>query len=270
MTVVIRLVTRGDDAGSSKSANRAIHAAAKKGILRNASVLATGPNVIHAAKVLGGSVKSDGLCVGLHATVTCEWEWPVWGPVLEPDRVPSLVDERGLLHRTPEALTESGAPPAKVRAEVLAEVAAQLERLRSLGLKVRYMDEHMGFSHVEGIEDLDEALAEFAKREGLVRDPPFDELAWPEPEGHDYVSYLLAALDGAGPGTYLVVGHPTFDDDEMKRCHGAGYAEGEVGVDRDAQRQMFMHANILERCRASGVRLLRYDEVWRSHARCRT
>jgi hypothetical protein len=265
VTVVIGLVTRGDDAGSSKSANRAIHAAAKKGILRNASVLACGPNVIHAAKVLGGSVKSDDLCVGLHATVTCEWEWPVWGPVLEAKHVPSLVDDRGLLHRTPEAVFkksgESGAPAAKVQEEVLAEVAAQLERLRSLGLKVSYMDEHMGFSRLDGFEDIDEALAEFAKREGLVRDPPFDEFPWPEPEGHDYVSYLLAALERAGPGTYLVVGHPTFGDDEMKRCHGAGYAEGEVGPDRDGQRRMFMNAEVVDRCRASGVRLLRYDEV---------
>jgi predicted glycoside hydrolase/deacetylase ChbG (UPF0249 family) len=259
---VIRLVTRGDDAGSSKSANRAIHAAAKKGILRNASVLAAAPSVVHAAKVLGGLAKSGELCIGLHATVTCEWDWPLWGPVLDAERVPSLVDERGALHRTPEAVNEKGAA-AQVRAEILVEVAAQLERLRSLGLEISYIDEHMCFGRLEGVG---EGLAEFAKREGLVRDPPLgnlDRLAWPgpEPDEHDHASCLLAALEGAGPGTYLVVGHPAFDEGVMARFHGAGMAEGEVGPDRDGQRLMFMREDVVAWCRANEVKLLRYDEI---------
>ncbi len=257
---MIRLVTRGDDAGSSKSANRAIHAAAKKGILRNASVLAPGPGVIHAAKALGGLAKSGELCIGLHATVTCEWEWPRWGPVLDAKLVPSLVDEHGTLHRTPEALVEKGVPLKKVRAEILAEVAAQLERLRSLGLGVKYIDEHMGFGRIEGVE---EGLAELAKREGLVFRPALEKLVLPAPGPGtvDYASRLLAALEGAEPGTYLVVGHPAFADDEMARCHGAGKAEGEVGPDRNAQRLMFMREDVVAWCRAKGVRLLRYDEI---------
>jgi predicted glycoside hydrolase/deacetylase ChbG (UPF0249 family) len=265
---VIRLVTRGDDAGSSKSANRAIHAAAKKGILRNASVLAAGPSVVHAAKVLGGLAKSGELCIGLHATVTCEWEWPVWGPVLDAERVSSLVDERGALHRKPGALLEYGAAPgevrdevhAEVRDQVLAEVAAQLGRLRSLGLEVSYIDEHMCFGRLGGVG---EGLAELAKREGLVYDPPVEGLArpGPGPDEHDHASRLLAALEGAGPGTYLVVGHPTFDDDEMARCHGAGTAEGEVGPDRNGQRLMFMREDVVAWCRSNDVSLLRYDEL---------
>jgi len=257
---VIRLVTRGDDAGTSKSANRAIHAAAKKGILRNASVLAPGPGVIHAAKVLGGLVKSGELCVGLHATATCEWEWPVWGPVLGAEDVPSLVDERGLLHRTLEELIAGDAPAGKVRADILAEVAAQLERLRSLGLKVAYIDEHMELGRIEGVR---EGLARIAKREGLVFRPPLERLPLTngEFEEDDHASRLLAALDGAAPGTYLVVGNPAFDDDEMGRCHGAGKAEGEVGPDRNGQRLMFMREDIVAWCREKGVRLLRYDGI---------
>jgi len=257
---VIRLVTRGDDAGSSKSANRAIHAAAKKGILRNASILAPGPSVNHAAKVLGGLAKSGELCVGLHATATCEWEWPVWGPVLGAEDVPSLVDERGLFHRTLEGLIAGGAPAGKIRADILAEVAAQLERLRSLGLKVAYIDEHMDLGRIEGVR---EGLARIAKREGLVFRPPLDSL--PLTSGdfdeHDHASRLIAALGCAEPGTYLVAGHPAFDDDEMGRCHGAGKAEGEVGPDRNAERLMFMREDVVAWCRENDVQLLRYDEL---------
>lgn len=260
---MIRLVTRGDDAGSSKSANRAIHAAAKKGILRNASVLAPGPSVNHAAKVLGGLVKSGEICVGLHATATCEWEWPVWGPVLGADDVPSLVDERGLFHRTLEKLSEGDAPAGKVRADILAEVAAQLDRLRSLGLPVKYIDEHMGLGRIEGVGD---GLARIAKREGLVFRPGLDHLPQPPAEGGEFeeddnASRLIAALGCAAPGTYLVAGHPAFDDDEMARCHGAGKAEGEVGPARDAERLMFMREDVVAWCRDNDIRLLRYDEL---------
>jgi hypothetical protein len=213
-------------------------------------------------------VKSGEICVGLHATVTCEWEWPLWGPVLPAEDVPSLVDERGALHRTPSALHESGAAPGQVLSEAIAEVAAQLARLRSLGLDVKYMDEHMGFAWLDG---MDAALQELAEREGLVRKPPVDGLEWPEPgpDPRDHASRLLAAVACAGPGTYLVVGHPAFDDDEMARVHGsaelaevgAGMAAGDVGPDRDGQRMMFMRADVVSFCRETGVELLRYDEL---------
>jgi predicted glycoside hydrolase/deacetylase ChbG (UPF0249 family) len=246
---VIRLVTRGDDAGSSKNANRAIHAAAKKGILRNATVLATGPGVIHAAKALGGLVKSGNLCIGLQAAVTCESESPFWGTVLDAKLVPSLVDENGMRHPTVDALMAKDAPVGQVRAEILAEIAAQLDRLRSLGLDVKYIDENSCLDRIDGVG---EGMADLAKRKGLMFRPLLETLAQPAPESGevDYASRLLAALEGAGAGTYLVVGRPAFAEDEK-----------EEGRDRDAQRLMFMREDIVSWCRANDVQLLRYDEI---------
>ncbi len=259
---MIRLVTRGDDAGSSKNANRAIHAAAKKGILRNASVLASGPGVIHAAKALGGLVKSGNLCIGLQAAVTCESESPFWGTVLDAKLVPSLVDEDGMRHRTVEELMAKDAPVGQVRAETLAEIAAQLERLRSLGLVVKYIDENTGLDQIEGVN---EGVADLAKREGLVFRPPLETLVQPAPEPGtvDYASRLLAALEGAGSGTYLVVGRPAFAEEEKPPHYdtGEGEDEKEEGRDRDAQRLMFMREDVVSWCRANGVQLLQYDEI---------
>jgi predicted glycoside hydrolase/deacetylase ChbG (UPF0249 family) len=257
---VIRLVTRGNDAASSKSANRAIHAAAKKGILRNASVLATGSGVIHAAKALGGLVKSGNLCIGLQAAVTCESESPFWGTVLDAKLVPSLVDERGMRHPTVEALMAKVAPVGPVRADILAEIAAQLERLRSLGLAVKYIDENTG---LDGIDGVGEGIANLALREGVVFRPPLETLAQPAPEpgAVDYASRLLAALEGAGGETYLVVGRPAFAEDEKPCYPGAEVPEDEEGRDRNAQRLMFMREDVVAWCRANDVRLLRYDEI---------
>ena len=94
----IRLVTRGDDAASSRSANLGIREAFERGIVRNVSVMAPGPELKHAFETLGGL---KGLCVGFHVAINCEWITPRWGPVLPAKEVPTLVDEKGHLLFTP-------------------------------------------------------------------------------------------------------------------------------------------------------------------------
>ena len=88
----IRLITRGDDCGAALSGNAAIRDAFREGILRNTSVMVPGPVVEEAAQMLA---HERDLCFGLHCTLTAEWDRVRWGPVLPPDRVPSLVDRRG-------------------------------------------------------------------------------------------------------------------------------------------------------------------------------
>ena len=254
---MIRLVTRADDAGSFVSANKAIRAAFERGILRNTSVLATGPALEDAAeRLLPPSGKGGGLCFGLHATVTAEWEEPRWGPVLPREQVPTILDEDGMLHRQTAPLHEKDASPK----EMLAEVAAQLERLRSLGFDVKYVDTHMGFAWLQGME---EGVPDLARREGLIYRPPVDRL--PKVEGMsdsgDRASGLLAALGRAESGTYLVVGHPAFDDEEMRKVHGSGHEPGEIARARDAERLMFMREDVVKYCGESGVLPIRYDEI---------
>lgn len=62
-----RLVTRADDAGSSRSANRAIHQTATQGIARNISLMACGPQIEDAAKSL---CDLDGVDFGLHVCLS--------------------------------------------------------------------------------------------------------------------------------------------------------------------------------------------------------
>ena len=136
----IRLVTRGDDAGSCESANVAIRQAACHGVLRNVSVMAPGPAFEAAVPLLQSLPES--VCLGLHVTLNAEWETVKWPPVLPRDRVPSLVDESGYFWPTPAETQKQG-----VRVdEMLAEIEAQLARVRKQGLTVSYIDEHMGVS----------------------------------------------------------------------------------------------------------------------------
>jgi predicted glycoside hydrolase/deacetylase ChbG (UPF0249 family) len=92
---MIQLLTRGDDAGSSRSANRAIRQCCDEGILRNVSVMACGPAFEDAVRVLDGLGHVD---FGLHICLSAEWDAPRWSSVAPREQVPSLLDESAMFH----------------------------------------------------------------------------------------------------------------------------------------------------------------------------
>ncbi|MFB6150669.1 MAG: carbohydrate deacetylase [Haloarculaceae archaeon] len=247
----VRLVTRGDDAGLAQSVNDAIRECYEAGVLRNVSVMAPCPELEHAAERLAGL---DGLCVGVHLTLTAEWDRPNWGPVLPPGDVPSLVDADGNLPRLAGDFVERDPD----REEVFAEVDAQVERVREVGFEPSYLDTHMAIErHLDWFA---EALADRCEREGLVNGP-----AVPLPPGAEGAGtgpeWLLDRIDEAEPGTYLVVGHPAYEDEETAAIVGPGNDRGDVAADRAAQRRMFTNQRVRERCERNDVAVHRYDEL---------
>ncbi len=248
----IRLVTRGDDSGSCHTANVAIRDAFQKGILRNTSLMVPCPAFEEAAEMFR---ELPGLCVGLHATLNAEWDEVRWGPVLPPGDVPSLIDENGHLLQTTQALHERGADPD----EMMAEIEAQLALARSTGLHIGYVDSHMAFTW---IADMDARLARFAEREGLIyRHEGVGRLPAVEGEFDNLVDALVARLSAAQPGTYIIVGHPCYDTEEVRRFYHPGIEPGAEGPNRDWQRRMFMDPKVLQCCQANGIRPIRYTEI---------
>jgi hypothetical protein len=248
----IRLITRGDDCGSAHTANVAIVDAYRQGMLRNVSIMVPCAYVEEAAGMLAGET---GLCCGLHGTITAEWDAVRWGPVLSPDRVSSLVGARGHFFQTTRALQDHG---PKLR-EVMLELQAQLDRARALGFDVRYADQHMGFGRV--IDGLNEAFDAWCAREGIRSSRPYGRrLPDVDVEG-DLVEQLIARLQAAPPGQYLIVGHPAYDNDEMRAFGHTGYPGEVVAMERDWQRCMFMDPRIVRYCGENGVQPIRYDEA---------
>jgi predicted glycoside hydrolase/deacetylase ChbG (UPF0249 family) len=247
----IRLITRGDDAGSCHSANRAVLEACERGILRNASLMAAGPAFGAAAALFAGRPE---ICLGLHVTLNAEWDEVRWGPVLPPEQVPSLVDERGHFLPSPRVLKERGFDLE----EAVAEVQAQLDRMRGLGLQPAYLDEHMGVGWLPGLR---ERLAALAEREGLVPAHQFPHLPMAEGAGGGEVERWTASLAAAAPGTYVLITHPGFDDVEMRRFGHAGLEPGQVARERDAERQALIDPRLAEACRELSVQFMRYTEA---------
>lgn len=244
------MIFRGDDAGSTHSANRALVQAAHAGVLRNISVMTPGPAFDSWAPAFR---ELKGVAFGLHATLNAEWSGIKWGPELSRNRVPSLVDDRGYFLPSPVHLSRRGFSVD----EALAEVQAQLDDARDQGLPISYLDEHLEVGRLDGLR---EGFARLAEREGLVYRPDLPSLP-PAETSDDPIRELLRRVDLAGEGCYLHAACPTFDCAEMRLCFSDAAPLGQVGRERDRMRRLLTNSALRECLDARGVRSITYGDL---------
>ncbi|MDX2110204.1 MAG: ChbG/HpnK family deacetylase [Verrucomicrobiota bacterium] len=251
---MIRLITRGDDAASSFSANRAMREACEHGIMKNVGVMAPGIALADAAEVFKGL---RGVAFGLHFCLNAEWESPRWHAVLPKNKVPDLYDHEGMLYSSTLAMYERKVPLE----QMVNEFIAQLATVRKAGFQLTYVDDHMGVTWLPGLRD---AVADIARKEGLIFNPKVDSLPEVDHTGlapFDHATRLMRSLENAPDGTYLTVGHPTYNDAETAAIVNSGNPPGYHALDRDGQRLMYMRPDVLEFVQKKGIQPIRYDEI---------
>jgi predicted glycoside hydrolase/deacetylase ChbG (UPF0249 family) len=248
----VRIVFRADDAGSCESANLAIAEAIAAGTVKNVSLMVCGPAAEHAVALLK---HRDDIDVGLHVTLNAEWANVKWCPVLPGNKVSTLL-EPGETYFTasPRLLKERGA----LLDEAAAEAEAQLARARALGLKIAYIDEHMGVGSLPGLRA---ALKDLAHREGI---PHLDSLGLkrlPTTADVRLVDRWLAGLESAAPGTYTVVTHPGRIAPDMEVFFESGGAPGIIAAERDAERHALTDPALLSGLDQLGVENVRFSDL---------
>lgn len=127
------LIVNADDFGMCKSANDAVEDLFLSGRLRSATVMLPCEASDEAVEF---AVAHPEFAVGVHLTMTNEWETHNWKPLSDGK---SLVDERGFMWRSTR-LVEKNAKLSELECEML----AQIERALSLGMKPSHLDNHMG------------------------------------------------------------------------------------------------------------------------------
>jgi len=130
------VIVHADDVGMCHAANVAFWETQAVGIVTSGAVMMPCPWVPEMAAWCRAHPEAD---VGVHLTLTSEWEGYRWRPVSTSDPRSGLVDEAGYLWRSNEDVYRHMDPAAAV-----AEMRAQVELALAMGIDVTHIDTHMG------------------------------------------------------------------------------------------------------------------------------
>jgi chitin disaccharide deacetylase len=203
------LVIRSDDAGMSHSVNTALERLIKTGLPVSVSVMFPTPWYQETVEMLK---RYPAVSVGIHLTLNSEWKNYRWGPVLGRTAVPSLVDADGYFFPSADALYQNR-PDLQ---EIEKELRAQIERALRSGVKIDYVDYHMGTP--VRYPEFREITERLAREFGLGMSGYFGETR------HDpqyaaappaKIDSLLAMIDRLQPGLHMVITHVGIDDAEL-------------------------------------------------------
>jgi chitin disaccharide deacetylase len=132
-----RVIIRCDDIGFCHAANMAAEKLLKERACSSLSVIVNTPWLDEAVAILA---EHPEVSVGVHLTLNAEWREYRWGPVLPYTEVPSLVDADGKFFPSRKALFENNPKTAEVEKELRAQIRLALRK----GLRISYVDYHMG------------------------------------------------------------------------------------------------------------------------------
>lgn len=248
----ITFISRSDDLGSSASANQAIDAVTRAGFIKNVSVMAPGPTVDDAARMLAS--RKD-VCFGMHTTLNSEWDRLKWGPVLPLDVTSGLVDENGFFLGDPKQF-ETTKPAVET---IMREVDAQLEKLHGLGFDIKYIDSHM-FPEMF-VDGMDEAMEAFAKKKGLIDHMYFYNLPPGFHDLRDGLAEVMEVLKTLPDGQYFFVTHPALDTEETRKTGNAQYSGDDIAKGRAMEARMFSDPSVCAMLQSIGCTGVRYDEA---------
>jgi predicted glycoside hydrolase/deacetylase ChbG (UPF0249 family) len=177
------LILNADDFGMCHDQNEGVMRGLHEGLFTSSTILVTCPWFEEAAEFARNNPAAD---LGVHLTLTAEWDSYKWGPVLGRRAVPSLVDERGYLWQTVAQVYEH----ARLD-QAEAELREQIEKALAAGIDATHLDSHMGTLQLRA--DYHEIYARLANEYRLpIR------LASRRRMRTDGMSAILDQLDAAG------------------------------------------------------------------------
>lgn len=260
-----RLIVRGDDMGSSQSSNLASMDTYKNGIETSIELMVVAPWFPEAARLLR---ENPGIDVGLHLTLTSEWDNIKWRPLTI---CPSLTDRNGyflpMIAPNPNypglAITENKWKLDEIEQEFRAQIEMALKNVPH----VSHLSGHMGSSGFDQkIADLTRKLAAEYDLADVSTNPKADYgifgigYGGPKQTLAEKEASFMKMLNNLEAGkTYVFVDHPALDNVEMQAVHHVGYEN--VAVDRQGVTDLFKSDKVKSLVSEKGISLISYNDA---------
>ncbi len=222
------LIIHADDLAVARSVDRASFAALDQKAVSSASIMVPCPWLTEVAEYAKAHPDAD---LGLHLTLTSEWDPYKWGPVAPRDQVPSLLDPNGYFWADNSPVAKNGKPE-----EVEREIRAQVERALAMGIHPTHLDTHMGTLAARpdfyaalikvaheyhlpfmAVRSTDPQLAPMMKML-TPHDIALDSVAVFNPSipASEWTQSYVKMLQGLGPGLHEIIVHLGYDDAELQ------------------------------------------------------
>jgi predicted glycoside hydrolase/deacetylase ChbG (UPF0249 family) len=268
-------IIHADDIGMSQASVSAYAELAAFGLISSAAVMVPCGWFPAAAALSRAQPTAD---LGIHLTLTCEWDAYRWGPISTRDAASGMIDDEGYFYRSTELAQAHGQPDAVAR-----ELAAQIERALAAGMRPTHIDTHMGSVYSAALlpiyldvarryrlapmffrddedgwrargADADTAAA-WARLGRQLEDagvPLLDNIAMmPLDAPADRIDQAKRMLEHLPPGLTHFIIHPSHDTPELRACSASWQS-------RVADLQAFSSEELRAYVRDSGIHVIGY------------
>ncbi len=263
------IVIRIDDMGSSHSANLACIDCWQNGIATSVEVM---PNCAWFPEAVRLLKENPDLDVGVHLTLTSEWDNVKWGPLT---KNPALCNEQGYFfprlganQKFPgQSLTEHGWSLEDIEREFRAQIETCLRYIP----QTSHISGHMGSNRFA--PEVADLVRRLSAEYGL---PSIDNTDSQAVLGFERIGYdgPHRTLKGkmkcfcyrithlAKDNFYLFLDHPAYDDCEMAGFYHAGYED--VATDRQGVRDMLCSRKVRRLVDKHDIRIISVAELIKS------
>ncbi len=273
------LLLHCDDAGMCEEANIAVQSYILKGDVLSAAVMMPCP---YAEDMIEWAKKHPTADIGVHLTLTSEWQKYRWTTITDPKKVPGLIDPEGKMwHEVPDVVMHASPK------EVETEIHAQIDKIIKMGYRPSHIDTHMGtlygspeFAKVffetaikynipaNAIDLSDKDVADYYRAAGY---PINDEMikfleSYPlpkldnftsAPEGKSYVNKkenFIKLIQSLKPGLTEIIFHPSILTENLKSITG-------TAQQRAWEAQMFSDPDVKQFFKDNDIEITTWTEI---------
>ncbi|HUE77449.1 MAG TPA: ChbG/HpnK family deacetylase [Longimicrobiales bacterium] len=253
----VHLLIRSDDAGMTHAVNMAKKRLIETGLPVSVSIMFVTPWWQEIVEILR---EHPEVSAGVHIALNSEWKNYRWGPVVGQNAAPTLVDEHGFFFPSSRDLYENDPDLG----EVELEIRAQLDRAMATGLRIDYVDFHMGTvrNHPPFLEIARALAAEY----GLLMSGFNGEVSW-DPQYRaapaDKPDSLEAMVPRLDARFNVLITHPGLNTPEMAALEDMNTAHPleSMAAHRQGELDALLSPAFARALRDRPVRLITYRDL---------